>query len=215
MKVEIWSDVMCPFCYIGNRKFELALNQFEGKENVHVVWKSFQLNPDLKTNPDKNINQYLAEIKGWTVEHAIQMNDHVTQIANEVGLKYNMDKALVANSFDAHRFSHLAKKYNLQNEAEEQLFKAYFTDGKNTADFETLIQLGAEIGLDAGEIKQMLESDDYSEAVRMDIYEAQQIGVSGVPFFLFIDKYTITGAQDSSVFLQAMETVSKELVNLA
>jgi predicted DsbA family dithiol-disulfide isomerase len=169
----------------------------------------------LKTNPDKNINQYLAEIKGWTVEHAIQMNDHVTQIANEVGLKYNMDKALVANSFDAHRFSHLAKKYNLQNEAEEQLFKAYFTDGKNTADFETLIQLGAEIGLDAGEIKQMLESDDYSEAVRMDIYEAQQIGVSGVPFFLFIDKYTITGAQDSSVFLQAMETVSKELVNLA
>jgi predicted DsbA family dithiol-disulfide isomerase len=215
MKVEIWSDVMCPFCYIGKRKFELALNQFEGKENVQVVWKSFQLNPDLKTNPDKNINQYLAEIKGWTVEHAIQMNDHVTQIANEVGLKYNMDKALVANSFDAHRFSHLAKKYNLQNEAEEQLFKAYFTDGKNTADFETLIQLGAEIGLDAGEIKQMLESDDYSEAVRMDIYEAQQIGVSGVPFFLFIDKYTITGAQDSSVFLQAMETVSKELVNLA
>jgi predicted DsbA family dithiol-disulfide isomerase len=215
MKVEIWSDVMCPFCYIGKRKFEMALNQFEGKKNVQVVWKSFQLNPDLKTNPDKNINQYLAEIKGWTVEHAIQMNDHVTQIANEVGLKYNMDKALVANSFDAHRFSHLAKKYNLQNEAEEQLFKAYFTDGKNTADFETLIQLGAEIGLDAGEIKQMLESDDYSEAVRMDIYEAQQIGVSGVPFFLFIDKYTITGAQDSSVFLQAMETVSKELVNLA
>lgn len=211
MKVEIWSDVMCPFCYIGKRKFEMALNQFEGKENVQVVWKSFQLNPDLKTNPDKNINQYLAEIKGWTVEHAKQMNDHVTQIANEVGLKYNMDKAVVANSFDAHRFSHLAKKYNLQNEAEEQLFKAYFTDGKNTADFETLIQLGVEIGLDVGEIKQMLESDDYSEAVRMDIYEAQQIGVSGVPFFLFIDKYTITGAQDSSVFLQALNTISKEI----
>lgn len=211
MKVEIWSDVMCPFCYIGKRKFEMALNQFEGKENVQVVWKSFQLNPDLKTNPDKNINQYLAEIKGWTIEQSKQMNDHVTQIAQEVGLKYNMDKAVVANSFDAHRFSHLAKKYNLQNEAEEQLFRAYFTDGKNTADFETLIQLGVEIGLDAGEIKQMLESDDYSEAVRMDIYEAQQIGVSGVPFFLFIDKYTITGAQDSSVFLQALNTISKEI----
>jgi predicted DsbA family dithiol-disulfide isomerase len=211
MKVEIWSDVMCPFCYIGKRKFEMALNQFEGRDKVQVVWKSFQLNPDLKTNPDKNINQYLAEIKGWTVEHAKQMNDHVTQIANEIGLIYNMDKALVANSFDAHRFSHLAKKHNLQNEAEEQLFKAYFTDGKNTADFETLIQLGVEIGLDAGEIKQMLESDDYCEAVRMDIYEAQQIGVSGVPFFLFIDKYTITGAQDSSVFLQALNTISKEI----
>lgn len=211
MKVEIWSDVMCPFCYIGKRKFEMALNQFEGKENVEIVWKSFQLDPTIVTDASKTVNQFLAERKGWSIEQSKQMNDHVTQIAKEVGLEYNLDKAVVANSFDAHRFSHLARKHNLQNEAEEQLFKAYFTDGKNTADHETLINLGINIGLEANEVKQMLESDDYIETVRMDIYEAQQIGVSGVPFFLFIDKYTITGAQDSSVFLQALNTISKEI----
>ncbi len=211
MKVEIWSDVMCPFCYIGKRKFEMALNQFEGKDKVEITWKSFQLDPSIVTDASKSVNQFLAERKGWSLEHAAQMNDHVTKIAKEVGLEYNLDKSVVANSFDAHRFSNLAKKHNCQNEAEEQLFKAYFTDGKNTADFDTLIQLGVEIGLDAVEIKQMLESDDYSEAVRMDIYEAQQIGVSGVPFFLFIDKYTISGAQDTSVFLQALTTINAEL----
>lgn len=211
MKVEIWSDVMCPFCYIGKRKFEMALNLFEDKDNVEIVWKSFQLDPTIVSDASKTINQFLAERKCWTVEYAAQMNDHVTKIAKEVGLEYNLDKAVVANSFDAHRFSHLAKKHNRQNEAEEQLFKAYFTDGKNTADHDTIIQLGVEIGLDANEIKQMLKSDAYSEDVRMDIYEAQQIGVSGVPFFLFIDKYTITGAQDSSVFLQALLTISKEI----
>lgn len=214
MKVEIWSDVMCPFCYIGKRKFEMALSQFEGKENVEIVWKSFQLDPGIKTDPAKNVNQFLAERKGWTLDYAKQMNDYVTNMAKQVGLEFNFDKAVVANSFDAHRFSHLAKKYNKQNEAEEQLFKAYFTEGKNTADHDTLIQLGVEIGLDADEIKQMLGSDTYSEEVRMDVYEAQQIGVSGVPFFLFIDKYAISGAQDSSVFLQALETISKELVDL-
>ena len=211
MKVEIWSDVMCPFCYIGKRKFEMALNQFEGKDKVEITWKSFQLAPSIVTDASKSVNQFLAERKGWSLEHAAQMNDHVTKIAKEVGLEYNLDKSVVANSFDAHRFSNLAKKHNCQNEAEEQLFKAYFTDGKNTADFDTLIQLGVEIGLDAVEIKQMLESDDYSEAVRMDIYEAQQIGVSGVPFFLFIDKYTISGAQETSVFLQALTTINAEL----
>ena len=211
MKVEIWSDVMCPFCYIGKRKFEMALDQFEGKDGVEIVWKSFQLAPSIVTDTSKSVNQFLAERKGWTVEHASQMNDHVTKIAKEVGLEFNMEKAVVANSFDAHRFSHLAKKHNCQNEAEEQLFKAYFTEGKNTADHDTIIQLGVEIGLDANEIKQMLKSDAYSEDVRIDIYEAQQIGVSGVPFFLFIDKYTITGAQDSSVFLQALNTISKEI----
>ena len=211
MKVEIWSDVMCPFCYIGKRKFEMALNLFEDKDNVEIVWKSFQLDPTIVSDASKTVNQFLAERKGWTVEYAAQMNDHVTKIAKEVGLEYNLDKAVVANSFDAHRFSHLAKMHNRQNEAEEQLFKAYFTDGKNTADHDTIIQLGVEIGLDANEIKQMLKSDAYSEDVRMDIYEAQQIGVSGVPFFLFINKYTITGAQDSSLFLQALNTISKEI----
>ena len=142
------------------------------------------------------------------------MSDHVTRIAAEVGLVYNFDKAVVANSFDAHRFSHLAKKYNLQDEAEERLFRAYFTEGKNTADHQTLIQLGEDIGLNSLEIKQMLESNRFADEVNTDIAEAREIGVNGVPFFLFNNKYAISGAQDSSVFLQALNTVSEENISI-
>ncbi len=109
MKVEIWSDVMCPFCYIGKRKFEAALEQFPQKDKIKIEWKSFQLNPDMKTEPGKSINDYLAEVKGWQPSYAEEMNNHVTQIAAAVGLEYNMDKAVVANSFDAHRFVQYAK----------------------------------------------------------------------------------------------------------
>lgn len=204
MKVEIWSDVMCPFCYIGKRKFESALNQFSEKENIEIEWKSFQLNPDLKTEPNKNINQSLADSKGWTLDYAKQMTAHVTGLASKVGLRYNFDKAVVANSFDAHRFSLLAKKYNKQNEAEEQLFKAYFTDGKNTADKNVLLELGKEIGLDETEIKKVLDSNEYADEVRHDIYEAQQVGVRGVPFFVINRKYAVSGAQESDVFLEVL-----------
>jgi len=205
MKVEIWSDVMCPFCYIGKRKFETALNQFPEKENVQLIWKSFQLSPDMKTNPEKNINQFLAEHKGISVQEAKHMNDHVTQLAAKVGLVYDFDKAIVANSFNAHRLVHFAKHHDKQNEAEEQLFKAYFTDGKNTDDIATLIQLGSAIGLDAATLKTALETNMYAEDVKADIYEAQQIGVRGVPFFVFNRKYAVSGAQESPVFLQTLE----------
>ncbi len=211
MKVEIWSDVMCPFCYIGKRKFENALEQFAHKDEVEVVWKSFQLNPDMKTEAGKNINQYLAEAKGWSIEKAKEMNDHVSGIAKDIGLTYHLDKAVVANSFDAHRFSHLAKKYGKQNDAEEKLFEAYFTDGKNTADHQTLVQLGSEIGMDATEISTVLSSDEFTDEVNQDIYEAQQVGVRGVPFFVLGEKYAISGAQESSTFLQALNKTWEEI----
>lgn len=210
MKIEIWSDVMCPFCYIGKRKFEKALAQFEHKDKIEIEWKSYQLNPDMVTDPTKNIDTYLAEAKGMPLEKAKQLNAHVTQMAKDNGLTYNFDKAIVANSFNAHRFSHFAKSKNLQDAAEERLFKAYFTEGKNTDDVETLIQLGSEIGLDKIETKKMLESNDFSDAVREDIYEAQQINVSGVPFFVFDRKYAISGAQESQVFLSALKTAYAE-----
>ncbi len=157
MKVEIWSDVMCPFCYIGKRRFENALEQFPDKGQIEVVWKSFQLNPAMKTEPGKNINEYLAETKGWTLSYARQMNDYVTNMAKEVGLHYDFDKAIVANSFDAHRLIQLAKDNGKGDAMEEKLFKAYFTEGKNMADHETLIQLGTEIGLDPATIKKVFE----------------------------------------------------------
>ena len=205
MKVEIWSDVMCPFCYIGKRKFEAALGQFANKQNIEIEWKSFQLSPDMVTNKSKNISQYLAEHKGISLQEAKRMNDYVTDMAKQSGLTYNFDKAIVANSFKAHRFSHYAKTQGKQDEAEEKLFKAYFTEGKNTDDIDTLVELGKEIGLNASAVKKVLESEEYSEDVRHDIYEAQQVGVRGVPFFVFDRKYAVSGAQDSKVFLQSLE----------
>lgn len=205
MKVEIWSDVMCPFCYIGKRRFENALEQFAHKDKVEVVWKSFQLNPDMKTQPGKNINQYLSEVKGWSLEQAQQANDHVTKMAKEVGLDYNMDKAVVANSFDAHRLVQLAKTTGKGDAMEEQLFKAYFTEGKNTADHDTLVQLATAIGIDAETVKKVLDSDEYADAVDQDIYESQQIGVRGVPFFVLNDRYAVSGAQAVETFAGALD----------
>jgi len=208
--IEIWSDVMCPFCYIGKRRFEEALAQFPGKNSVDITWKSFQLNPNMVTDPKKNINQFLAEHKGISVTQAKQMNDRVTEMARGVGLLYDFDKAIVANSFDAHRLSHFAKQHGKQDAMEERLFKAYFTEGRNTADHKTLIQLAAEIGLDATEVRTMLSGDNFSDDVERDIYEAQQVGAQGVPFFVFNNKYALSGAQPSQLFLQVLNKIAEE-----
>jgi len=212
LKVEIWSDVMCPFCYIGKRRFEGALQQFEHKNNVEVVWKSFQLDPTMQSQPGKNIHEYLAERKGFSLERSIQLHEQMTANAAELGLEYNFDKAVIANSFDAHRFSHLAKAQGLQDAAEEALFKAYFTDGKDIADHDTLVSLGEQIGLDLQLVKQTLQSDQYAEEVHRDIYEAQQIGARGVPFFVLGDKYAVSGAQPTETFLGALNQTWNEVM---
>jgi predicted DsbA family dithiol-disulfide isomerase len=212
MKVEIWSDVMCPFCYIGKRKFESALAQFEHKDDVEVVWKSFQLQPDMVTDPSQNTIEHLAKSKGWTLEHAREMTSYVVKMASEVGLNYNFDKAVVANSFDAHRVVQLAKTKGKGDAMEEQLFKAYFIDGKNTADHTTLTQLATEIGLDETEVKQVLSTNAYADNVKQDIYESQQIGVTGVPFFVLNNKYAVSGAQASETFLGALQKAWSETI---
>ncbi|MDB5109762.1 MAG: DsbA family oxidoreductase [Mucilaginibacter sp.] len=205
MKIEIWSDVMCPFCYIGKRRFENALQHFTHKNDVEIEWKSFQLNPNLKTDPAINITQYLADVKGWTTEYAQQLNDRVTEMAAGEGLTYDFEKAVVANSFDAHRLAHLAKKHGLGDQAEEALFKAYFTEGKNIADHGDLTELGMSIGLEENEIKHTLESDTYAGDVKHDIAEAGYLGISGVPFFVMNGKYAVSGAQMVPVFLETLE----------
>ena len=204
MKVEIWSDVMCPFCYMGKRKFENALEVFPGKDEIELEWKSFQLAPDMETSPDKSIHQYLAEHKGFNLEDAKRMNERVTAMAAKVGLTYNFDKAVVANSFNAHRFGHFAKQQGKQNEAEEKLFQAYFTEGKNIDDIQTLAQIGTKIGLNADEIIKSLQGNSYTEEVKADIDEANQLGVQGVPFFVFNRKYAVSGAQESETFTQVL-----------
>jgi predicted DsbA family dithiol-disulfide isomerase len=211
MKVEIWSDVMCPFCYIGKRKFEAALEQFDHKNEVEVIWKSFQLQPDMVTDPSQNTIEHLAKSKGWTLDHAKQMTSHVVNMAKEVGLDYHFDKAVVANSFDAHRLVQFAKTKHKGDAMEEQLFKAYFIDGKNTADHATLTALAVAIGLEETEVKNVLGTDAYSNNVHEDIYQSRQIGVTGVPFFVLNDKYAISGAQASETFLGALQQAYSEI----
>jgi predicted DsbA family dithiol-disulfide isomerase len=212
MKVEIWSDVVCPFCYIGKRRFESALQQFPHRGETEVIWKSFQLNPDLKTRQDKTIYEYLAEIKGWTLEQAKEANNHVAAMAGGEGLQYDFDKVVVANSFDAHRLIQLAKAYGKGDDMEEALFKAYFTEGKNIADPATLLELALATGLDADLVKNMLQGDAYADKVQQDIYEARQVGVRGVPFFVFNDRYTVSGAQAGETFLGALHKAWSEWV---
>lgn len=206
MQVEIWSDIMCPFCYIGKRKFETALSQFDGRDDIEVLWKSFQLDPDSPTLPNKSVYEHLSERKGMSVEQARQMTNQVTTRAAQVGLNFNFDIAVTANSFDAHRLLHLAQENGVQNETKEQLLAAYFTEGKNVADRDTLTQIGEKVGIDSGKIKDALESDQYADAVQHDIYESRQVGVQGVPFFVFNRKYAVSGAQESNTFLGALTT---------
>lgn len=213
MKVEIWSDVMCPFCYIGKRRFENALQQFPFKDQIEIEWKSFQLNPNIKYEPGKNINQFLAEHKGISIERAKEMNDYVTNMAAAEGLRYDFEKAVVANSFDAHRFSHLAAKHGKGDAAEESLFKAYFTEGKNISDRDTLVELGENIGLNKEEVKQTLESNNYANEVQNDIAEAEALGIRGVPFFVLDRKYAVSGAQSADAFVQALERSFTEWKN--
>ena len=138
MKVEIWSDIMCPFCYIGKRRFENALKDFPHSSEIEIEWKSFLLNPAIRTETGNNINQYLSETKGWSLEQANQANNYVTKMAKEVGLYYDLNKAVVANTFDAHRLIQLAKANNKSNETEERLFRAYFIEGKKVLNFRHL-----------------------------------------------------------------------------
>jgi predicted DsbA family dithiol-disulfide isomerase len=210
MKVEIWSDVVCPFCYIGKRRFEKALEGFEAKDKVEIEWKSFQLDPDLEYVPGQSVHEYLGKRKGASATEGKRMNDAMTAMAKEVGLEYNFDKAIINNTFNAHRLLHYAKEKGLQTEMKERLFRAYYTEGKNIGDIDTLAQLGEEIGLQAEAIKTVLQSDKYVQDVVKDQYKAQQLGIHGVPFYVFNNKYGVSGAQPSEIFAQVLEKVWEE-----
>lgn len=201
---------MCPFCYIGKRRFERALSKFPGSDKIEVEWKSFQLNPAMKTDPSKSINEYLAEIKNWSLSQAKQMNDRVTLMAEQEGLHYNFDKAIVANSFDAHRLIQYAKTLQKGDEAEERLFKAYFSEGKNIADQAVLLDLSEDIGLNKESVEDVLKSDMFADKVSEDIEEASKIGVTGVPFFVFNRKLAVSGAQEIDVFLDVLIKTQNE-----
>lgn len=210
MKIEIWSDVMCPFCYIGKRRLEQSLASSPLKDDIEIEWKSYQLNPDLVTDPTIRIDDYLAVHKGMPKDQARLLNQQVTEMAQDEGLVYNFDRAVVANSLKAHQLLHFAKKYNKQDEAKELLFKSYFTDGKNIDDIAVLKSIAIALGIDADEFEEALVQDVLLDEVKMDIHEARQIGVNGVPFFVYNRKYAISGAQPLSLFTETLNQAFDE-----
>jgi predicted DsbA family dithiol-disulfide isomerase len=205
MKVEIWSDFVCPFCYIGKRRFEAALERFSNKNNVEVVYRSFELDPNAPRNVDYDVHEMLASKYGMSREKAKAMNDDMTRQAQSVGLTYHFDTAVVTNTFDAHRLAHFAGRYGKAQEMTERLLKAYFTDSRHIGDHETLAALAAEVGLDKDEAARMLAGDEFTKEVRHDEQEARRLGITGVPFFVINQKYAISGAQPSEVFVEALQ----------
>lgn len=211
MKVEIWSDIMCPFCYIGKRRFEEALNTFANKDEVTVEWKSFLLNPELETDPSKTLDEFLAVHKSIPLEEARQMNLQVSEMAAESGLTFNLDRAIPANSFNAHRLLHFAKQQGRQREIGEMLFRAYFTEGKNIDDAGTLLAIAEKAGLDKHAFATAMGEGAFAQEVISDVEEARELGVRGVPFFVLNRRYAISGAQAPEAFLQALEQAYSEM----
>jgi predicted DsbA family dithiol-disulfide isomerase len=204
MKVEIWSDVMCPFCYIGKRHFEEAIEKLPFKNEIEVDWKSFQLNPEYHNTNSETVYDYLSRSKGMPVEQAKQMTKQVVDMAANAGLTIDFDKNIPTNTFNAHRLIHLAAKHKLQDLAEEKLFEAHFVNSKNIGETDVLVDLALEIGLNKDEAVAVLNSDEFAEAVRYDIYESQNLGIRGVPYFVMDRKYGVSGAQPVQAFTDAL-----------
>jgi protein disulfide-isomerase len=207
MKIEIWSDIMCPFCYIGKRQLETALAKFPNDEFI-IEWKSFQLDPSITPQADKDVYTFLAERKGISVEQSVEMHKSVVERAKSVGLEYHFDKAIISNSLNAHRIIQLAKTKNVGEEMEEIFFKAYFTDGRDLNNDLTLIELALQAGLNSEEVQEVLQNEGlFLKEVNADIDEAREIGVQGVPFFVFDRKYAVSGAQPVETFVQTITEV--------
>jgi len=204
MKVEIWSDVACPWCYIGKRRFESALASFEHRDQVEIIWRSYQLDPSAPKTSDTLVNEVLAKKYGITVERAKAMNTQLAELGAQEGLEYHFEKTRYGNTFDAHRLIHLAAIHNLQDAAKERLLQAYFVDGASVGDSETLVKLASEIGLDPEEARAVLNSDAYADEVKADIQRARLLGIQGVPFFAIDETYGVSGAQPTEVFSEVL-----------
>jgi len=200
MKIEIWSDYRCPFCYIGKRKLEMALKEVFLEENITLVYKSFELAPDVTQPYEGTIHEYIAAKYRMALEDAKEMNGRIVNMAAEVGLTYDFEHLKISPSFDAHRLSHYAKEMGKGAEYTEKVMYAYFTDAKDISKSEVLIEIINEIALDEVIARNILSSELYSEEVRRDELEARKKGINSVPYFVFNDKETVSGAQSIDVF---------------
>jgi predicted DsbA family dithiol-disulfide isomerase len=205
MELEIWSDIACPFCYVGKRRLERALAEFDHADEVTVLWRSFELDPQAPAERPGELAAQLAAKYGSTVEEARLKQGQLAQAAAQDGLELRFEQARSGNTFDGHRLVHLAAEHALGDEMKERLLQAYFTDGRLIADPATLIELGVEVGLPEAEIIELLASDRFAEAVREDERDAAQLGISGVPTFIVDRRVGVTGAQPPELLLALLQ----------
>jgi predicted DsbA family dithiol-disulfide isomerase len=213
IKIDVWSDIACPWCFIGKRKFEGGVTEFQQDADapeVIVEYHSFELAPDTPVDFEGSEIDFLATHKGMPAERVGEMLEHVTGIAASVGLEYNFDILQHTNTVKAHQLLHYAKTQGIQLQAVERLLSAYFTEGRHLGRVEDLADLGAELGLDRDDVLRSLNEDEYLGAVRADQEQAQQFGINGVPFFVIDGKYGLSGAQDAGTFAQVLQQVRSE-----
>lgn len=209
MKVEIWSDIACPFCYIGKRHLEKALEQLPEIE-AEITWKSFELDPNAPVNSELDIYDTLAKKYGRDRNWARQMNANMVNMASQAGLSFDMDSIKPTNTFNAHQLIHLAKEEDKQDEMKEALLSAYFSNGKHLGNLETLVEIAGKVGIDKEKARNVLENNSYSNKVVKDVEEAHRLGVQGVPFFYINEKYGLSGAQPVETFVNALTKIYEE-----
>ena len=210
LRVDVWSDIACPWCYIGKRRLEAALQDFAQQDQVEVVWHSFELDPGAPARQDASMTEILARKYGGGVARAQGMMAQVTEVAAQDGLDYRFDGLKPTNTFLAHQLIHLAADHGQQDAMKERLLLAYFTQGEHLGEPETLVRLAQEVSLDAAEARAALDSGRYADAVRGDEAQARTLGISGVPFFVLGGRYGVSGAQDAAVLRGALEQVWAE-----
>jgi predicted DsbA family dithiol-disulfide isomerase len=203
--VEIWSDVACPWCYIGKRRFEAALEQFEHRDEVNVTWRSFELDPGAPHERTGDRAERLAEKYGMSVQQARDAEQRLTGVAAEEGLAFRFDIARSGNTFDAHRLVHLAEVHDLQDAMKERLLQAYFSEGELISDHGSLLALGIEVGLPDEEVRELLAGDRFAEEVRDDERTAVELGITAVPTFVVDRARGISGAQSPELLLKLLQ----------
>jgi predicted DsbA family dithiol-disulfide isomerase len=208
MRIEIWSDIVCPWCYIGKRRLESALAEFAHRDEVEVVWRSYQLDPSAPTTPTETVAEHLGRKYGGGAAGGQQMIDRVEAVAAEEGLLYRLGQAQRVGTIDAHRLLHAAGEK--RGELKEALLHAYFIEAQNVADHDTLARIATDVGLDEIEVKSVLTSNEHADAVEADIRQAAAYGATGVPFFVIDGRYGISGAQPAATFAQALERAWSE-----
>lgn len=210
MKITIWSDFVCPFCMIGQSHLDQALENFTHKDEVEIEYKSFLLMPDAEYVPGKSYAQTLGELKGMPLSQTNQMLEQVSQMAQQSGVDINFENAKLSSTVDAHRVFQFAKKEAKGLAFFKRFYAAHFTDGELLSDIDAVVRLAEEVGLDGKDVRAIFESDDFKAEVEGDLSQAQQIGIQGVPFFVFNNKYAVSGAQPPEVFSQVLQQVWEE-----